>query len=285
MGKDGTNGKSAYELAVENGFEGDVTAWINSLRGDAGNKWFTGEGEPIVTANEGDLYFDTISGEIYSYAADTWSLISNIKGSDGATWMTGNGIPTSEAKESDLYLDLDTSDVYRYEGGTWKLIGNIKGISVSAISIEDCYDEEGKHYVRYTFEMTDNSIKTIDVYDNLKAIEILNREYRVAAITDPTAVPNIEVITRFSDGTYIQTPLTRSMIVNFNEVHFTEIGSYNVLLHYYGCYGHINVVVYDDSNPQAMESSHLNYDTIVWSSHNYENYTGLYFVLITIIQD
>lgn len=32
-GTDGTNGKSAYEIAVENGFSGDETAWLNSLKG------------------------------------------------------------------------------------------------------------------------------------------------------------------------------------------------------------------------------------------------------------
>ena len=29
-------GKSAYEIAVENGFDGDVEEWLESLRGDDG---------------------------------------------------------------------------------------------------------------------------------------------------------------------------------------------------------------------------------------------------------
>ena len=32
-GTNGTNGKSAYEIAVESGFSGDETAWLNSLKG------------------------------------------------------------------------------------------------------------------------------------------------------------------------------------------------------------------------------------------------------------
>ena len=36
VGKDGTDGKSAYQLAVEKGFEGDETAWLASLKGADG---------------------------------------------------------------------------------------------------------------------------------------------------------------------------------------------------------------------------------------------------------
>ena len=36
VGKDGADGKSAYQLAVEKGFEGDETAWLASLKGADG---------------------------------------------------------------------------------------------------------------------------------------------------------------------------------------------------------------------------------------------------------
>lgn len=36
-GGGGADGKSAYEIAVENGFEGDETAWLKSLKGEKGN--------------------------------------------------------------------------------------------------------------------------------------------------------------------------------------------------------------------------------------------------------
>lgn len=35
-GAGGDNGKSAYEIAVEEGFEGDVQAWLDSLKGEQG---------------------------------------------------------------------------------------------------------------------------------------------------------------------------------------------------------------------------------------------------------
>lgn len=45
-GKPGKNGKSAYEIAVDNGFEGDESAWLDSLKGadgQDGDKGDTGE--------------------------------------------------------------------------------------------------------------------------------------------------------------------------------------------------------------------------------------------------
>lgn len=41
-GKDGVNGKSAYELAVENGFEGTLEDWLNSLVGAPGKDGMNG---------------------------------------------------------------------------------------------------------------------------------------------------------------------------------------------------------------------------------------------------
>ena len=42
-GADGANGKSAYELAVENGYAGDLQSWLTSLMGEKGDKGDTGE--------------------------------------------------------------------------------------------------------------------------------------------------------------------------------------------------------------------------------------------------
>ena len=36
IGSGGTNGKSAYELAVQNGFDGTLSEWLNSLKGTNG---------------------------------------------------------------------------------------------------------------------------------------------------------------------------------------------------------------------------------------------------------
>ena len=54
-GEQGNPGKSAYEVAKENGFEGDESEWIKSLQGisphigENGN-WFIGETDTGVSA-------------------------------------------------------------------------------------------------------------------------------------------------------------------------------------------------------------------------------------------
>ena len=48
-GKDGENGKSAYEIAVQNGYDGTETDWLESLKGQKGDT-----GEPGATGAKGD---------------------------------------------------------------------------------------------------------------------------------------------------------------------------------------------------------------------------------------
>jgi len=48
----GEPGKSAYEIAVDNGFEGDEQAWLESLKGDKGD---TGpQGPPGTDGKDGE---------------------------------------------------------------------------------------------------------------------------------------------------------------------------------------------------------------------------------------
>ena len=53
-GKDGQNGLSAYDLAVQNGFEGSLDEWLASLKGEKGEKGDQGEkGEDGKTGKRG----------------------------------------------------------------------------------------------------------------------------------------------------------------------------------------------------------------------------------------
>lgn len=46
-GGSGASGKSAYEIAVENGFEGDEQEWLDSLVGPQGERGPAGEQGPV----------------------------------------------------------------------------------------------------------------------------------------------------------------------------------------------------------------------------------------------
>ena len=46
-GANGTDGKSAYQIAVEQGYQGSESDWLSSLKGDKGDKGNTGaKGNP-----------------------------------------------------------------------------------------------------------------------------------------------------------------------------------------------------------------------------------------------
>lgn len=50
----GADGKSAYEIAVDNGFEGDEQAWLESLKGEKGDKGDAGlQGPPGIDGKDG----------------------------------------------------------------------------------------------------------------------------------------------------------------------------------------------------------------------------------------
>lgn len=54
-GSDGADGKSAYEVAVDNGFEGDEQNWLDSLKGKDGDKGDDGtNAEPQFTQEQVD---------------------------------------------------------------------------------------------------------------------------------------------------------------------------------------------------------------------------------------
>lgn len=75
-GQAGSNGKSAYELAVDNGYEGTVEEWLQSLIGPQGSN-----GQDGVTPVRGvDYWTEADKAEIQEYIdskiVETMALIS-----------------------------------------------------------------------------------------------------------------------------------------------------------------------------------------------------------------
>lgn len=50
-GKDGDNGKSAYQIALDNGFTGTESEWLKSIKGDTGDKGDKGDTPYIKNGN------------------------------------------------------------------------------------------------------------------------------------------------------------------------------------------------------------------------------------------
>lgn len=65
-GKDGKDGKSAYQIAVENGYTGTEQEWLDSLEGEEGPQGPQGE-----KGDKGDKGDPGAGGVVFTYDAST----------------------------------------------------------------------------------------------------------------------------------------------------------------------------------------------------------------------
>ena len=88
----------------------------------------------------GDVYLNSVNGDLYKKSSSTWSVVANLKGlkgdtgstgatgASGATWLFGASAPISnQGKSGDFYLNTTTYDIYNRGTSSWTLSGNIKG--------------------------------------------------------------------------------------------------------------------------------------------------------------
>ncbi|MEK1470273.1 hypothetical protein [Limosilactobacillus fermentum] len=95
IGKDGKDGESAYQLAVDNGYPSDLDTWLASLKGDPGDKGDTALSVKVGTTSTGDETKVTNSGTAtdlvldFTFAPkDLEGLASYAKTSDLANYVT-----------------------------------------------------------------------------------------------------------------------------------------------------------------------------------------------------
>ena len=87
----GPAGRSAYELAVENGYRGTEEEWLASLKGTAGDKGDDGN-TPKLKIENGYWYV--------SYGDDDWVRLGQATGEDGRPGQDGDS----------MFSDIDVSD-------------------------------------------------------------------------------------------------------------------------------------------------------------------------------
>jgi hypothetical protein len=136
----GSDGPSAYDVAVAEGFVGDEAAWLASLvgpqgnpgaSGTAGSVWRDGAGAPSNGLGvNGDYYLNSTNGDVYYKSAGTYSVVANIKGiqgnpglngADGADGADGLGVPaggtTGQVLAKASNADNDTEWIDPATGG------------------------------------------------------------------------------------------------------------------------------------------------------------------------
>ena len=139
----GENGKSAYEIAVDNGFEGTEQEWLESLKGHSpkapeveigenGNWFIDGVDTGIKAKGEdGKDGKDGKDGENGANGQDGANGQNGANGADGARgslWFTGEGDPDNgEGANNDMYLDTVTGNVWQKTNNMWELKMCIKG--------------------------------------------------------------------------------------------------------------------------------------------------------------
>lgn len=193
----GKDGKSAYEIAVENGFIGTETEWLESLKGDPGPAGKDGKdgvpglpGENGTDGKDGKSAYEIAVENGFDGSEQEWleSLIGP-PGQDGADGENGNGVPAGGSagqvlgKNSDA--DYDT---------TW-------------ITLPTCGDEP--------VESTSHAILTEAQYDALTDDEKENGVYLIPGNTSKTPDPsgNVYSAEETITGTWIDgKPLYRKVL-------------------------------------------------------------------------
>ena len=91
----GPEGKSAYEIAVKEGFEGDVTEWLDSLKGDSGRPGKDGVGIASVEAT-GSSASGGVNVVTITLADGTSSKFNVRNGYDGAAGKSAYEVAVDE---------------------------------------------------------------------------------------------------------------------------------------------------------------------------------------------
>lgn len=117
IGKDGKDGKSAYQLAVDNGYPSSLDTWLASLKGDKGDKGDSAITVKVGTTSTGDETKVTNSGTStdlvldFTFAPrDLEGLSSYAKTSDLANYVTKTtltGYYTSAQMDTKLSAKAD----------------------------------------------------------------------------------------------------------------------------------------------------------------------------------
>ena len=148
-GDNGANGKSAYELAVENGFEGTLEQWLASLRGQTGDNGYThikyansmpDHDADILQTGTGDyigIYTGTSATAPTSYTAYNWFKIKGDTPSisfDSEGYIIIDGTNTgisifTAAMEKDFTYNQSTLSNYEYLVKQGNALGNTNSIN------------------------------------------------------------------------------------------------------------------------------------------------------------
>ena len=175
---------------------------IKGDQGEAGvaTKIYTNSIDPDSSQGEqGDIFINTLTGDLYEKYDGIWYLRGNIKGvqgEEGTQIFAYHQVPTSEfGRDNDLWINLLTGDLYKKSNGEWVSYTNLKGPKGDqGVSITSTYiDENGDLIVEFSNGNTTNAghIKDVTTYtvnfwvdDDLIATREVLKDTTVSRPTD-----------------------------------------------------------------------------------------------------
>lgn len=154
----GEAGKSAYDIAVDNGFVGTEQEWLESLvgpqgpqgeqgeqgpQGEKGDKGDPGEqgpqGEKGEQGEPGEDGKDGATGATGSQGPQGNPGKDGDDGTRGSLWFNGDTVPSSHTFDvpllkGDMYLNTSDGSIWTYNGTAWKAIYSMSGGTVEEVT-------------------------------------------------------------------------------------------------------------------------------------------------------
>ena len=163
----GEAGKSAYEIAVDNGFVGTEQEWLESLvgpqgpqgeqgeqgpQGEKGDKGDTGEqgpqGEKGDKGDPGEDGEDGATGATGGKGDKGDTGATGPKGDRGSLWFYGSEVPSSHTfdenvprQEGDMYLCSANNSIWYYENEAWDLVTSLGDTNVGQVDDQGSLQE------------------------------------------------------------------------------------------------------------------------------------------------
>ena len=89
-GGSGTAGKSAYEIAVDNGFVGTETEWLESLKGEQGDKGDNGT-TPHIDSTTKNWHIGAVDTGILAEGIEGTTFIPSVSATGDLSWSNDDG--------------------------------------------------------------------------------------------------------------------------------------------------------------------------------------------------
>lgn len=244
-------GKSAYELAVEEGYTGTLDDWLDSLKGEEGDKGDAGKnGEAGAQGVQGEAgvgiadiqYFDSdglVDTYVITFTNGTSTTFTVTNGDKGDTGAVGNGIASVELTGSNGLTDTYTVSFTDGTSTAFTVTNGDKGDTGNGIAGVELTDSDGL-VDTYTVTFTNGMSTTFTVTNGKKGDKgdtgATGNGIASVKLTDSNGLLDLYTIT-FTDGTSATFTVTNGQKGDKGETGDTGKSAFEAYCEIYGYEG------------------------------------------------